>query len=80
MDLVNDAYDVELGDTGIAFKNARRFRNLGEAQKLLDSFYVLRVDGEMVGAIKARLIENSSIVEIGPVAVLPKHQVSISQK
>ena len=75
MDIVNDAYEVETGDKGVAFKSARRFRNIGEAQEMLEYLYVLRVEGEIVGVVNAKLRENSSIVEIGPVAVHPRHQV-----
>lgn len=77
MEMINVAYDIEFGNEGIAFKNARRFRNMGELEPRLDFLHVLRVDGQIVGVVQAKLIENFTTSQIGPIAVHPKHQVRI---
>lgn len=75
MNLINQAYSIETGSTGVSFKNALRLRNLGEVEAHYPHLYVLKIDGDIVGVVKAKLIENFTVVSIGPVAVHPQHQV-----
>ena len=79
MELINEAYEVETGNTGLAFKCQKRYLDLGEVQPFLDYFYVLRLEpkSEIIGVVKARLTDNSSILDIGPLAVDPAVQVNI---
>ena len=56
---------------------SRRFRNLEEVEKLLNYFFVFRVDNEIIGVVRAEIIKKLSVVDIGPVAVHSKHQVSL---
>ena len=79
MKLINEAYQVETGNTGVAFKCINRYRNLGDVKPFLDYFYVLRLEpkSEIIGVVKARLIDDSSILDIGPLAVDPAVQVNI---
>ena len=78
-ELVNEAYEVETGNAGVAFKCEKRYRTLAEVQPFLDCFYVLRLEpkSEIIGVVKAKLIDDSSIVDIGPFAVDPSVQVNI---
>ena len=75
IDVVNRAYDVETGNTGVSFKCARRFETLPDAQNQLKYFHVLEENGKIVGGVKTRMKENADVVIIGPVAVDPDHQV-----
>ena len=75
IDVVNRAYDVETGNTGVSFKCARRFETLPDAQNQLKYFHVLEENGKIVGVVKTRMKENADVVIIGPVAVDPDHQV-----
>ena len=79
MELINKAYEVETGNTGLAFKCQKRYLDLGEVQPFLDNFYVLRLEpkSEIIGVVKARFIDDSSILDIGPLAVDPVVQVNI---
>ena len=78
-ELINEAYEVETGNIGVAFKCEKRYRTLAEVQPFLDCFYVLRLEpkSEIIGVVKAKLIDDSSIVDIGPFAVDPSVQVNI---
>ena len=75
IDVVNRAYDVETGNTGVSFKCARRSENLPDPQNQLKYFHVLEENGKIVGGVKTRMKENADVVIIGPVAVDPDHQV-----
>ena len=79
MELINEAYEVETGNTGLAFKCQKRYLDLREVQPFLDNFYVLRLEpkSEIIGVVKARLIDDSSILDIGPLAVDLTVQVNI---
>ena len=82
IDVVNRAYDVETGNTGVSFKCAPRFCEEEDAQKQLKHFYVLEENGKIVGGVKTMIKppkttmkEKANVVNIGPVAVDPNHQV-----
>ena len=82
IDVVNRAYDVETGNTGVSFKCAPRFCEEEDAQKQLKYFYVLEENGKIVGGVKTMIKppkttmkEKANVVNIGPVAVDPDHQV-----
>ena len=76
IDVVNRAYDVETGNTGVSFKCAPRFQEEEDAQKQLKHFHVLEENGKIVGGVKTTLKEKAAVVNIGPVAVDPDYQVS----
>ena len=69
IDVINRAYDVETGNTGVSFKCARRSENLPDPQNQLKYFHVLEENGKIVGVVKTRMKENADVVIIGPVAV-----------
>ena len=77
MNLVNQAYSIETGCTGISFKCALRLRNLEETESLLAHCYIMKSKStnEIIGVVAAKLLENSNIVSISPLAVHPDHQV-----
>ena len=75
-DIVKAAYRVELGDSGVAFKNADRYTSIQSVIEDLSSIWVLRDGGEIVGCIKGVITYNTKMVEIGPVAVKPDMQVN----
>ena len=79
MNLVNQAYSIETGCTGISFKCALRLRNLEEAEALLANCYIMKskFTNEIIGVVAAKLLEKSSIVSISPLAVHPDHQAGI---
>ena len=76
-DIVKAAYSVELGDSGVAFKNADRYTNLKSVSEDLPFIWVLRDGGDVVGCVKGVKSYNGKVVEIGPVAVKPDLQVSL---
>ena len=77
MSIVNAAYSVEEGNTGISFKNTTRFKNLQEVGDCLKNMYVLedKLVGKIVGVVCVEMLNDDSIASIGPVAVHPDHQV-----
>ena len=46
-----------------------------ESEADIDYYYVLKNDKDIVGAVMAKVDENLKMVEIGPLAVDPNHQV-----
>ena len=81
MSIVNSAYSVEEGNTGISFKNTTRFKNLQEVEDCLKNMYVLedKLIGQIVGVVCVEMLNNNSIASIGPVAVHPNHQVQLNE-
>ena len=73
--LVKAAYNIEMGDNGVSFKNADRYTCIKSVLKDLPFIWVLRENEEMIGCIKGVVSHNGQIVEIGPVAVRPDKQV-----
>ena len=73
--LVKAAYNIEMGDKGVSFKNANRYISAQSVLKDLPFIWVLRENEEMIGCIKGVVSHNGQIVEIGPVAVRPDKQV-----
>ena len=74
--IVNEAYTIETGTTGVAFKNAPRLQSLSEVEELMNDLYVLKSENnEILGVIAAELSADKRIVCIGPLAVHPNHQV-----
>ena len=79
-EIVKAAYSVELGDSGLAFKNADRYISKKSVIEDLPFIWVLREfdtinSTRIVGCTKAVVNKNTQIVEIGPVAVRPDCQV-----
>ena len=77
MSIVNSAYSVEEGNTGISFKNTTRFKNLQEVEDCLKNMYVLedKLIGQIVGVVCVELLKQNKVASIGPVAVHPDQQV-----
>lgn len=78
-ELVNAAYEVETGSEGVAFKNITRYNDVFEPiEDELPFFHVLRLENspKIVGVVKAKMIDDFKIVEIGPVAIRPEFQVN----
>ena len=73
--IVKAAYTVEMGNSGVSFKNADRYISTKSVLKDLPFIWVLRENEEMIGCIKGVVSHNGQIVEIGPVAVRPDKQV-----
>ena len=73
MNVINEAWRITLGDSGIAYKRSGRFRSVEEIEPYKDDFYVIEANDEIVGAV--RLIFIGDLVSIGSLAVLPRFQV-----
>ena len=73
MAIVNEAWKIVIGNTGIQYKNTGRFRSLKDIEPYQNDFYVKVVKNEIVGVV--RLIFDHDVVTIGSLAVLPKYQV-----
>lgn len=76
-DLVNDAYALETGDTGVAFKKTSRFIALAEADRCISVGVVLVVDNadNFLGcACVTRDAARPTVADLGPLAVDRKLQ------
>ena len=73
--IVNASYAVETGNTGVAFKCEERYTSIKSAERDLNHLSVLKINSEIVGVIKAELKNNGTLVNLGPIAVQPCHQV-----
>jgi GNAT superfamily N-acetyltransferase len=76
-DLVNDAYLIETGDTGVAFKKTNRFIAIDEAHRCIDNGLVLAVDNAdnfLACACVTRDPERPTVADLGPLAVDRKLQ------
>ena len=67
--VVNNAYALELGDSGLAFKSADRFVTINDAIEMKKDLVVAKTDGKIVGVVGAS-VENG-VAELGPIAVSP---------
>ena len=74
-EVINKAYDVETGNTGVSFKRARRYRTLAEVEEQMKYLHVLLENEVIVGGVRTVVSEDFKKVSIGPVAVHPDHQV-----
>ena len=74
-DVVNAAYSVNLGDTGLAYSNADRYTSTKLVIEDLPFFWVLRSNERIEGCINAKVDKDTQIVKIGPIAVRPDCQV-----
>jgi GNAT superfamily N-acetyltransferase len=79
--LVNGAYAVELGDTGLAFKKENRYLAESEvatdiaADPVTSSFFCCCVGNEIAGVIRCVLrSDDPTAVDFGPFAVTPNFQ------
>ena len=78
LEITDAAYNsVEIGQNGLAFRLENTFRShhMFESEADIDYYYVLKNNQDIVGAVMAKVDENLKMVEIGPLAVDPKHQV-----
>ncbi len=50
-DVVNNAYVVELGDTGVAFKSKQRFPTVDDALAIVPDCHVVEEGGRIVGCV-----------------------------
>ena len=77
--MINQAYVVETGDSGVAFKKTARF--VSEAEVNLDATHVLMLGDAAVGCISRRIITDDDGVKrghFGPLAVLPEEQGKVN--
>ena len=76
MEIINEAYTVETGNSGVAFKNELRYPNIDELKQNLEYFYVKKLEtkDEIIGLVKVMKIDQDTI-DIGPFAVNPSFQV-----
>ena len=79
-EVVNAAYTVELGNSGVSFKTSDRYGSSNSVIADLPSIWVLREKGNvergiMIGCTKAAVNTHTQIVEIGPVAIRREYQV-----
>ena len=81
MELINEAYLVETGNSGVSFKNATRCEEIGEIESYLHCFYILKHEPnqQIIGVVKANIIDDGKIVDIGPFAVDPAFQVKLAK-
>lgn len=66
-DLINDAYEVETGDTGVAFKHTKRFLAHEELRPRLSHALVAEEDGKITGVVIFEIM--GSACHFGPFAV-----------
>ena len=79
--MVNRAYALEKGNTGVAFKNDERYRKIEHLKNDMQYYWVLRSEdgSRILGCVKAKIVTNANgvkVVEIGPFAVDPNSQVT----
>ena len=74
MSIVNKAYSIEHGNTGLAFKCAPRYSCKEECLMDIGHTLVGTLQQKIVCSDKAVVDEATDVVEIGPIAVDPKHQ------
>ena len=78
--LINEAYEVERGDDGPAFKRTGRFEALEEVLSLLRSSEVTVAEAEgvegrqLLGAIACSVVDSGEAMYFGPFAVSAAHQ------
>ena len=79
IELVNAAYKVEFGNSGLAFKADERYPGRDEARNDVPYTWIFEKesDGTMIGTCKIVVDENEDTVEIGPIAVKPEWQVRL---
>ena len=80
MEIINEAYSIDIGNSGISFTNGPRLRKIEEIQPHIDHLYVLKIEpkNEIIGVVKVELIDQFSMVDIGLLAVNPKAKVKLS--
>ena len=82
--MITAAYKIEIGDSGVAFKNANRYTTRTAVLKDLPDMWVMRSTDkngkgrQIVACAKGTLSDSNQIIEIGPLAVNPDHQVTFS--
>ena len=72
VNVLNSAYRIEMGDTGIAFKSTNRFDTVQDALDMKNDLHVANVGFEIVGIIGITHLKASS--GLGPFAVSPDWQ------
>ena len=75
-DLVEKAFEVEVGNTGLAFRSQNRYAHLKPNEEMflkeLEQFYVYEENAKVLACLK--VVCENNVVDIGPLAVEPKHQ------
>ena len=63
MEMINKAYSIDIGNSGIAFMKGPRLRHLDELLPHFDHLYVMKVEetNEIIGVVKAKLIESNTV-------------------
>ena len=70
--LINLAYKVEFGNSGVAFKKTNRYLSLEEID--IDGYFVIRNGNSLMACMYVSKVD-SETVELGPIAVHPESQV-----
>merc|ERR1711934_1341868 len=74
MDLVNTAYLVEKGSTGLAFKASDRFVSKEAAFEALPHLWLAKNEAAEVVGVLGVEEEEERVAELGPIAVVRKGQ------
>jgi predicted N-acetyltransferase YhbS len=79
MELINAAYAVESGDSGVAFKNCLRFGGVGEVADVFRRSTVIKAvaaddAGMLLGVIAFHSVDGGGGMYFGPLAVAPAAQ------
>ena len=72
LSLLNEAYEVERGDAGPAFKNTGRYESTAEVEDVLRGSAVTVAEaacGRLVGAISYSVVDGGEAMYFGPFAV-----------
>ena len=77
MEIINKAYSIDIGNSGIAFMNGTRLRKVEELFPYFDDLYVMKLEptNEIIGLVKAKLIDQTTTVGIELLVVNHKFQV-----
>ena len=81
MPLDNTLCSVEIGCDGVSFKTSQRVAG-GEAggqsmEDLREKLQVVRLSGEVVGAVGVTYNDKTGVADIGPLAISVRRQVSV---
>jgi len=78
--LIKEAYKIEIGDSGLAFKCADRYTTRTAVLKDIPDMWVMRSSDQnkkgrqIVACAKGSLNDANQIIDIGPLAVRPDYQ------
>ena len=80
MEIINEAYSIDIGNSGIAFMKGTRLRKVEELFPHFEYLYVMKLEptNEIIGLVKAKLIDHTATVGIELLVVNQKFQVRLS--